>query len=294
MQPATRRIILKMLGLLPLIATNPVNAKAKHAKLPVLFLGHGSPMNALNDASPYHNSLQAYGQSLQDTRQFPPIKGILAISAHWETQGSWVTTNTNPPTIHDFSGFPPALNALQYPAHGSSSLAKSVTALLGADVVHGTDAWGLDHGTWSVLHHLVPAANIPVVQLSLNTKLSPREHFELAGHLSGLREQGILIVGSGNIVHNLRALDDVPDYRISTRQWATDFDSTVAFVLESGQYAAAVNYQGFPGSSMAVPTSEHYLPLLYALGAAGKGAQLHTIYEGWQEGTLSMRSISLL
>ena len=254
--------------------------------MPVLFVGHGSPMNGLED--------NAFTRSLHQLRaRLTPPKAIVVVSAHWQTRGTFVTDNQRPKTIHDFGGFPQALFEMQYPAPGAPDLAEAIIAHV--HDVHGSADWGLDHGTWTVLHHLYPAANIPVVQLSLDHTQSPAWHFAFARQLQFLREHGVLLIGSGNIVHNLRlsmpklvAGDDVP------YEWATEFDGWVKDQLDRRDFAALVNYrQAGPAGALAVPSLEHYLPLLYSAGLARPHETVAHTFAGVTHGGISMRTFQI-
>lgn len=221
---------------------------------PALFVGHGSPMNAIED-NPYARAWRELGASL------PRPQAILCVSAHWQTQGTLVTAMPAPRTIHDFYGFPAELHAMRYPAPGSPELAELVRQTAGADTVQADTRWGLDHGTWSVLARMYPAADIPVVQLSLDVRKTPAEHYALAQSLAPLRRQGVLILGSGNLVHNLPMVcwDD------RAYPWAQRFDTLARGLIEAGEYASLVDYGSLPDARLAIPTNEHYLPLLYIL-----------------------------
>jgi len=234
--------------------------------LPALFIGHGNPMNALTDNA---NS-QAWQDKLVD---LPRPRAILVISAHWLTRGVTVTAMAQPQTLHDFAGFPAALNAIRYPAPGAPDLAKSLAALLAPEQVKLDSEWGLDHGAWTVLTHLYPAADIPVLQLSLDTAKSAAEHYELAKKLRPLRDQGVLILGSGNIVHNLRRMNwQQPD---SAYDWATRFNARIQHSLLARDHAALFELSD-DDAKLAVPTPEHYWPLLYiaAQQAADENVEL--------------------
>lgn len=252
-------------------------------RMPALFLAHGSPMNAIED-TPYSRAWRALGKAL------PRPRAILAVSAHWETHGVAVTAMPQPRTIHDFGGFPQALFDMQYPAPGSPELAARVAELLAPEpVVQDTGAWGLDHGSWSVLVHLFPQADIPVVQLGLDVSRPASAHYALAQRLRPLRDEGVLIAGFGNIVHNLRAArrgDDAPAY-----PWAEQFDAAVARALTTGDHAALTDWPTLASQAgFSVPTDEHYLPLLYAAGAAFPDETVSFPTDGIAWGSLSMRS----
>ena len=264
------------------------------ARMPVLFLGHGSPMNAIEDNA-YRRSWQQLGQELLAQVERPQL--VLCISTHWLTQGgSFLTGMAQPRTIHDFGGFPPELFAQQYPAPGAPQVATQLAAQLQMPHTRqplGVDpqAWGLDHGAWSVLQPMFPDASIPVVQLSMDYSRPPAEHYALGQQLRALRERGVLIVGSGNVVHNLRALQ-----RTSSPQqaydWAVDFDQMVARHVDQGDLAGLVDFQQLgPVAQMAHPSHDHYLPLLYAAGAVEGGEAVRSFNTDYQMAAISMRSM---
>ncbi|WP_363228132.1 4,5-DOPA dioxygenase extradiol [Bdellovibrio sp. ArHS] len=250
--------------------------------MPVVFVGHGSPMNAL-DLNPFTESLKELGNKL------PKPQAILSISAHWETRGTQVLYHETPPTIHDFYGFPKALFDMQYPARGPLALAKETQALVPHSEL--TVKWGLDHGTWSVLVHMFPEADIPVYQLSLDVTKTAQEHLEIGRQLRSLREKGVLILGSGNIVHNLRVIN----WRElnAAYPWAQEFDLAIKKALEEKDETLLTQYEKKLGevASMSVPTPEHYLPLLYCYGATVPEDRISYPFEGYQMGSLSMRSV---
>ena len=235
-------------------------------KLPALFLGHGSPMNAIED-TPYSRTWQAIGKQLR-AEYGRQIRAILAVSAHWVTDGVAVTAMEQPRTLHDFGGFPQALFDVQYPAPGNPELAAEIQAMLPQYRIAADQAWGLDHGTWGVLKHLFPKADIPVVQLSLNARFNARQHFDLARALAPLREKGVLIVASGNIVHNLRAFDwRHAEQPKSGYEWAEQARVLVNRWLAEGDTAALTNDAAYPRFlHQAAPTPEHFWPLLYIAG----------------------------
>jgi 4,5-DOPA dioxygenase extradiol len=251
--------------------------------LPALFVGHGSPMNAIED--------NAFSRAwLSEGRALPRPAAILCISAHWETDGTRVTAQAQPPTIHDFGGFPRALYEQQYPAPGSPELAQLVCDTVTGTQVRLDHAWGLDHGTWSVLRRLFPAADVPVVQLSLDRALSPADHYALAQQLRPLRRRGVLVVGSGNIVHNLRRVD----WQDGAYDWAVEFDTTVERLIRTRDHAALIHYPDLgPAARLAVPTNEHYQPLLYALALQADDEPVTFFAEGVTLGSISMRSLRL-
>jgi 4,5-DOPA dioxygenase extradiol len=255
----------------------------KEAKtmMPVLFVGHGNPMNAIEE-TPFALSWR------EEAGRFPLPKAILCVSAHWETDGARVTAMERPRTIHDFYGFPEELYRVQYPAPGSPELAARVRELAGATEVATDESWGLDHGTWSVLRRMYPAADIPVVQLSLDRRRSPREHLALARTLQPLREEGVLVLGSGNLVHNLPLMhwgDDTP------YPWAEEFDRLATELILAGKLEKLADYTELgEAARLSIPTNEHYLPLLYALALLQPGEQVEFFAEGIVLGSVSMRS----
>ena len=250
-------------------------------KMPALFVGHGSPMNALED-NEFSRAWVEVGKAL------PTPNAILCISAHWETNGTQVTGMDQPKTIHDFGGFPPELYAMEYPAPGSPYLAQLTQETVKQVPVRVDQTWGLDHGTWSVLCRMFPDAKIPVVQLSLDRTQPPEFHYALGQELQALRKKGILIIGSGNIVHNLRRVvfqDDAYD-------WAIEFDETIKQLVLSGDHDPMVHYQTLgQAARLAIPTNEHYLPFLYALGLQAKNEQVRFFADRVTYGSLSMRSL---
>lgn len=257
-------------------------------KMPVLFLGHGSPMNAIEE-----NQFVAGFRNLAKT--LPQPNAILCISAHWFTKGTKVTAMEMPRTIHDFGGFPKELFAVQYPAQGSPELAIDTKELLLPTEVELDHEWGLDHGAWSVIKHLYPEANVPIIQLSIDYSKSPQYHFELAQKLSALRKKGILIIGSGNIVHNLRLVDfynmDVDNYGFD---WAIEAREKVNTYLLDGNFQALIDYDKLGTAlQLAIPTPEHYLPLIYTLGLKEKQEELSLFNDKLLGGSLSMTSVKL-
>lgn len=253
--------------------------------MPAAFFGHGTPMNAL-DHNRYTRAWQVFGAEV------PRPRAILMVSAHWFINASAVTAMARPKTIHDFYGFPDELFAVQYPAPGDPRLAEEIADIVrptwvGAD----TDSWGIDHGSWSVLVHAFPAADIPVVQLSINATKSFDYHLQLGAKLAPLREQGVLIVASGNVVHNLRRIDwDQPD---TAFDWNRSFDNDVAEIMTTSP-GELVRIYGHDDYSMAAPTPDHFIPLLYLAGlatAANQGA--HVLVDGYAMGSLSMASYTL-
>ncbi|HET6372625.1 MAG TPA: 4,5-DOPA dioxygenase extradiol [Candidatus Polarisedimenticolia bacterium] len=257
------------------------------ARMPVLFVGHGSPMNAIEDNT-WSRGFQSLGRLL------PTPKAILAVSAHWYLPGSFTTGNTFPETIHDFGGFPRELYEIQYPAPGDARLAKRVAKLLGAWNASVREDWGLDHGTWSVLRHMRPEADLPVVQLSIDSRAAPETHVALGRALAPLRDEGVMIIGSGNIVHNLSdAFGRMRTGDVTTPPWAARFDADVASALERHDDAFLARALHTEPGRTAHPTPDHYLPLLYAVGASGPGDAVRFPILGFDLGSLSMRTVVL-
>jgi 4,5-DOPA dioxygenase extradiol len=263
-------------------------------RMPVLFVGHGSPMNAIEDNA-WRRGWQDIGTKLLARSERPQL--ILCISAHWLTRGGWqVTGMPAPKTIHDFGGFPQALFDQQYPAPGAPMVAASLAKELkspttGAPLGVDLDTWGLDHGTWSVLKPMFPKADIPVLQLSMDYSRPPGEHYALGRQLQALRERGVLIVGSGNIVHNLRAMRQGTGVN-EAYDWAVEFDTQVHEQISKGQLDALQNFQTLGAvAQQAHPTYEHYLPLLYAAGAARTSDSPRFFNTGYQGAAISMRSV---
>ncbi|MDD5325979.1 MAG: 4,5-DOPA dioxygenase extradiol [Polaromonas sp.] len=274
-------------------AFGSVQALKKTSKMPVIFLGHGSPMNAIED-NDYRRSWQSLGAKFG--AQWPMPQLIFCISAHWLTNGWWLTAMTQPKTIHDFGGFPPELFDQQYPAPGFPQAAQEISQRLhqpGSAKPLSLDfqEWGLDHGAWSVLKPMFPAADVPVIQLSMDYSRPPAEHYALGQQLKGLRERGVLIVGSGNMVHNLRTLQ----MGVGPNQaydWALEFDQTIADYLQNGNLAALQNFQALGAvAKESHPTHEHFLPLLYAAGAVDASETPQFFNTSFQAASISMRSV---
>jgi len=258
-------------------------------RMPVLFLGHGSPMNAIED-NDYRRSWQALGAEFG--ARYPRPNLVLCISAHWITRGWWLTGMDKPRTIHDFGGFPQALFDQQFPAPGAPAVARQISQGLASPPVGlDTTEWGYDHGTWSVLKPMFPQADIPVIQLSMDYSRPPAEHYALGRQLRGLRERGVLIVGSGNIVHNLR-MTRRGSSAIQAYDWAIEFDRVVAGQLQDGQLGALSGFQKLGTvAQMAHPTWDHYLPLLHAAGAADAKEPVRFFNANYQSASISMRSV---
>ena len=275
-----------------LTAFDRVASLQKSERLPVLFLGHGSPMNAIGD-NEYRRSWQALGAEFGSKMARPQL--ILCISAHWLTDGWWLTGMDQPKTIHDFGGFPQELFDQQYPAPGDAAAARAISlvvrqrasAPLGLDI----SEWGLDHGAWSVLKPMFPDADIPVIQLSMDYSRAPEDHYALAQQLKGLRERGVLIVGSGNVVHNLQQMQRGASGS-QAYDWALEFDQTIGGYLQQGNLGALQNFQRLGAlAKIAHPTHEHYLPLLYAAGAVDAKEPMRFFNTSFQGGSISMRSV---
>lgn len=254
--------------------------------LPAIFFGHGNPMNAIA-SNDYTAAWRQMGQ------QTPRPKAILAISAHWFVSDIGVTISTAPKTIHDFGGFPPELFKVRYPAPGDPALARRVQKLLSPLEVTLDDSWGLDHGTWSVLRHVYPEADIPVVQLSINETKPAAFHYEIGKKLAPLREEGILIVGSGNLVHNLHTYA-WGRHTADPYDWAVRFETMAKEMILAGDFKPLVNYETLGGdAALSIPTPDHYLPLLYVLGAGQQHEVIRFPVEGVDGGSISMLAVQV-
>lgn len=255
-------------------------------RMPAIFFGHGNPMNAVlqND---YTNAWQHIGS------QIPKPKSILCISAHWYVPETGVTISTSPRTIHDFGGFPQELFQVSYPAPGDPALARRVQTLLSPLPVILDNSWGLDHGTWSVLCHVYPKADIPIVQLSIDEKQPPSFHYEIGKRLAPLRDEGVLIVGSGNLVHNLHAYGwgrHVPE----PYDWAISFEDQVKQMLVAGVHAPLLEYERLGRQAiLSVPTPDHYLPMLYVVATAQQGEAITFPVQGVDGGSISMLTVQV-
>lgn len=248
---------------------------------PTIFVGHGNPMYAIEE-----NEFTQEWQNLGQTLQKP--KAIVVISAHWETIGTAVTAMPNPRTIHDFYGFPPALFNVQYNPPGNPELAKRITSKIKQTKVELDESWGLDHGTWSVLKHLYPKADIPVIQLSLDRTKSASEHYELAQELQFLRDEEILVIGSGNIVHYLRLINF---HNKSGNDWANSANEILKSFILANDHQNLVDYQTLGNEvQLAIPTPEHYLPLIYVLGLQKEGEKVKIFNDKVELGSISMTS----
>lgn len=288
-----RSNFLKLIGLSSIAMTakplstleNLLSLFSNTPKMPVLFLGHGDPMNAIRD-----NEFTQGFKTIGTTTPFRP-NAILCISAHWLTKGTQITAMDMPKTIHDFGGFPEELYQVSYPALGNKNLAIETSKLLSPTPVTLDYDWGLDHGAWTVIKHLYPEANIPVLQLSIDYHKPAEYHYELAKRLSKLREKGILIIGSGNIVHNLRKLSFQDDY---AHDWAFEARNTINQLLLKKDHAALINYDKLGKAvQLSIPTPDHYYPLLYTLGLQTKEEDSLLFNDQVVNGAISMTSLKI-
>ena len=257
-------------------------------KMPVLFLGHGSPMNAIEE----NVFVQGFRKAAQE---IPKPNAILCVSAHWFTQGTKVTAMQMPQTIHDFYGFPQELFNVQYSAPGSPELAHETAALLAPTIVEEDHSWGLDHGAWSVIKHMYPEADIPVIQLSIDYTKDANYHFDLANRLHKLREKGVLIIGSGNIVHNLRLIDWRNINTVGAGwDWAVEAREMTNNWILDGQFKNLIDYQK-QGTALqyAIPSPDHYLPLIYSLGLKDSNDEIRLFNDELIGGSLSMTSVRI-
>ncbi|HBI01122.1 4,5-DOPA dioxygenase extradiol [Flavobacterium sp. UBA2787] len=291
-----RKTFLKIVATVPLTAaamklyelnkmTQPLS---NTAKMPVLFLGHGSPMNAIEE-----NEFVTGFRNI--AKQIPKPNAILCISAHWETKGTFVTAMENPNTIHDFGGFPKELFAVQYPAPGSPDLALETKSLITTTEVGLDDKWGLDHGAWSVIKHLYPNAEIPVIQMSIDYSQSPQYHYELAQQIKSLRHKGVLVIGSGNMVHNLRMLAwdklNAPEFGFD---WAIEANEKMKKYILDGDHKQLINFRSQGKAfNLAIPTPEHYLPLLYSLALKEENDNISLFNDKAVAGSLTMTSVKI-
>lgn len=258
------------------------------AQMPVLFIGHGSPMNGIED-NEFSNSWHKMGNEIAQPT------AVLVISAHWLTQGTKITAMTAPKTIHDFGGFPQELFDVQYPAPGSPELAKETSELVKSTHVGLDHEWGLDHGTWTVVRHMYPKANIPVLQLSIDYSKPAQYHYDLAKELSALRKKGVLIIGSGNMVHNLRMIAwdkmDKPGYGYD---WAVEMNTKFKQLITDGNHQPLINYEQMGlAAKYAIPTPDHYYPLMYALGLQNTKDQAVIFNDKAVMGSLTMTSVKI-
>lgn len=291
-----RKSFLKSLAVLPLAGVamklNELNKIAEPfaatEKMPVLFLGHGSPMNAIEE-NEFVREWQKLGKTL------PKPNAILCISAHWETKGTFVTAMEKPKTIHDFGGFPQALFDVQYPAPGSLELANETKKIITKTDVGLDHQWGLDHGCWSVVKHLYPNADVPIIQMSMDYTQAPQYHYELAQQLNALRKKGILIVGSGNIVHNLGMVAwdkmNVPNYAFD---WAIEANEKIKSLVINNDYNNLINYKKLGTAvNLAAPSPDHFLPLLYTLALKSDNDNVSVFNDKAVMGSLTMTSFKI-
>lgn len=257
-------------------------------RMPALFLGHGSPMNAIEE----NEFVQGFRNI---AKTLPRPKAILCVSAHWYTKGTKVTAMEMPPTIYDFGGFPQALYEVKYPAKGNPALAAETKELLQPTAVELDQKWGLDHGAWSVIKHLYPNADVPVIQLSIDYTQPAQYHYDLAKQLAVLRNKGILIIGSGNIIHNLGLVDFQNFHKDNYGfDWTVEAHAGINEYLQSGNYQPLIDYrQQSKAYQLAIPTPDHYLPLLYTLGLQQKGEALSLFNDKLVAGSLSMTSVKI-
>jgi 4,5-DOPA dioxygenase extradiol len=253
--------------------------------MPVLFVGHGSPMNAIE-----HNEFTEGWRSVAESIAKPAA--ILCISAHWETNGTMVTAMKKPKTIHDFGGFPQKLYDVQYPAPGSPELARETQKMVAESTVDLDENWGLDHGTWSVIRHMYPDASVPVIQMSLDYNLSAQSQYDRAKALAPLRKKGVLIIGSGNMVHNLRRIDWANQNH--GFDWADEANDTFKKLIAGNDHGQLINYQKLgPAVALAIPAPEHYLPLLYVLALKREDEAVSFFNDKTVMGSLSMTSVKI-
>ncbi|WP_292009507.1 4,5-DOPA dioxygenase extradiol [Chryseobacterium sp.] len=291
-----RKDFIKIMALLPFGAA-AMKLNTLHAftdqlppteRMPVLFLGHGSPMNAIED-NMFTRGFESIGKTL------PKPRAILCISAHWETKGTFVTAMENPKTIHDFGGFPQALFDIQYPAPGSPDLALETKNLIASTEVELTKEWGLDHGCWTVVKFLYPNADIPVIEMSMDYTKDPEYHYALGKELSALRRKGVLIVGSGNTIHNLRMVAwdkmSTPGFGFD---WAIAANEKIKQLVQDGDHQSLINYQKLGREfQLSIPTPEHYHPLLYILGLQEKDEKVTIFNDALVAGSLNMMSVKI-
>lgn len=272
------------LGLLGTLIEDSIG-KELPKTMPVIFVGHGSPMNALAD-NVFTQTLSKWGQDLGTP------KAILVVSAHWLTNGiTAVDNSSNPKIIYDFGGFPQPLYEVKYPAKGNPELALEITNKIKSNPTIATNQWGLDHGAWTILKHLYPNANIPVFELSIDYSKNAQFHYNLGKELNYLRKMGVLIVGSGNIVHNLSMTNRGTPINVVSRSWAKDLDTGIYNALLSHDIKILIDYKKIIGSNFGIATPDHYYPFLYSLGAAHSSTKMKQVYEGFEAGTLAMRCV---
>lgn len=257
-------------------------------RMPVLFLGHGSPMNAIEE----NEFVQGFREA---GKTIPKPSAIVCISAHWETRGTFITAMEKPRTIHDFGGFPQALFDVQYPAPGDPSLARETQSLITKTTIGLDETWGLDHGAWSVIKHLYPAADVPVLEMSIDHYQTPQYHYELAKELAALRRKGVLIIGSGNMVHNLRMVAwDKLNTDAYGYDWAIEASEKMKQYISAGDHRQLIQFRSQGRAfDLAIPTAEHYVPLLYTLALQEKDEQVHFFNDKPVGGSLTMTSVRI-
>ncbi|APS40143.1 4,5-DOPA dioxygenase extradiol [Salegentibacter sp. T436] len=264
------------------------NLPRQEQPMPVLFIGHGSPMNGIQD-----NEFSSGWKKM--AKDMPTPKAVLVVSAHWLTNGTRITSMEFPKTVHDFGGFPQELFQVQYPAPGSPAIARETKNLVKSTAIVEDHDWGLDHGAWTVVRHMYPEANIPILQLSIDHSKDENYHFELAKELMELRNKGVLIIGSGNMVHNLRMLAwdkiEEPGYGYD---WALEMNDKFKKYISEGDFSRLINYKNLGAEAkLAIPTSEHYIPLLYTLGLKAKNEKLSFFNDKAVAGSLTMTSVKI-
>jgi len=261
------------------------NLPQTKTRMPVLFIGHGNPMYGIEE----NDFTRGWQKSIEN---LPKPKAIIVVSAHWETRGTKITAMPKPRVIYDFGGFPQKLFEAQYPASGSPEIAAEVAENLKQRLIELDETWGLDHGTWTVLRHLYPQADVPVLQLSLDYTKPASAHYELARDLAFLRERGVLVIGSGNMVHNLRRIN----FRAAGKgsDWASEADEIFKNLISAGEHDKLIKYENLGGAvALAVPTAEHYLPLLYALALKTEGEPIEIFNDAMDLGSISMTSVKI-
>jgi 4,5-DOPA dioxygenase extradiol len=255
--------------------------------MPALFIGHGSPMNGIED-----NDFSQRWKGL--AKEIPVPTAVIVVSAHWFTRGTHITAMDHPETIHDFGGFPKELFSVQYPAPGSPSLAQETASLVHTATIDLAHDWGLDHGTWTVVRHMYPEAKIPVLQLSIDYTKAPQYHYDLAKELTALRKKGVLIIGSGNMVHNLRLMSWEMIKSELGYDWANEMNSTFKTLIVNKEHSRLIQYEKLGKEAMmAIPTPEHYLPLIYSLALQGKNEDVSFFNDKAVGGSLTMTSVKI-
>lgn len=265
-----------------------IGKKGIYMNQPILFIAHGSPMNAISN-NVFTKSLEQLGEKLKINKP----KGILMISAHWLTNGAtFIDVNENPRTIYDFGGFPDELRKVKYSSPGAPLLANQIIQNIKSPQILPTSEWGLDHGSWSILKYLFPKEDVPVTQLSIDFSLSMKEHFEIGKKLSFLANEGYLIIGSGNLIHNLQVVDFQNKSTIASHPWVTTLSKSIVDALNNNDIDELLNYYQFPYANIGIKSPDHYIPFLYTLGASqALNYKYSYIYSGFELGTLDMRSI---